>query len=29
MLDQSFGYTGALYQAGGPRAGQFHVRFIF
>lgn len=29
MLNQSFGPTGALYQEGGPRSGQFHVRFTF
>ena len=29
MLDQSFGSTGALYQGGGPRSTQFHVRFVF
>ena len=29
MLNQSFGSTGALYQEGGPRSGQFHVRLVF
>jgi hypothetical protein len=29
LLNQSFGSTGALYQEGSPRSGQFHVRFVF
>jgi Carboxypeptidase regulatory-like domain/TonB dependent receptor len=29
MLNQSFGPTGALYQEGSPRSGEFQVRFVF